>query len=49
MYNSNGEEIMRVVSYENLTLEDLEILSRVYIFICDGDTKKLLIKEKYNE
>lgn len=40
---------MRVVSYENLTLEDLEFLSKVFIFVCDGDTKKLLIKEKNNE
>lgn len=37
------------LSYKNLTLKDLEILSKNFILICDADKQKIIIKEKNNE
>ena len=34
--------------YEVLTLDDIETLSLYYDYICDGDNKKIIIKEKEN-
>lgn len=37
------------LSYKNLTLEDIEMLSKNFILICDSDKQKIIIKEKNNE
>ena len=35
-----------VFNYEDLTLEDLEVLCLYHEYICDGDNKIIIVKEK---
>ena len=40
------------INYDNITLKTLIDLMEIlpnYVFICDGDSKEIIIKEKVND
>lgn len=42
------KEKVHVFNYNDLTLDDIETLSFYHEYICDGDKKQIIVKEKEN-
>ena len=38
-----------IVKYESITIEDIEALKLYYEYICNGDKKQVIIKERENK
>lgn len=37
-----------IFDYKTLTLDDIETLNMYHDYICDGDKKQIIVKEKEN-